>query len=216
MINAEIFLAHRRLQASAMSVPSLQTSNGSGDLCRDLRLAVERGWLIEPALSHSRFASAKGSAVGPPSCDLEQVALWSREHPRCSWYVETGRTSRLLVLSVDRELGGPSLRDLCEDDWDWCQTLQFQDDFTRFFAFIYRGQRLRFLGKRLDGIRALARELALIPPSWFVGGSALLYVNPHARMLEVPYWLLHPGDDPASGLAATAPPLVPPREACVP
>jgi hypothetical protein len=210
MINAEIFIARRSRQASAKSAPGIQKPSRTADLHRDLLFAIEHGWLLEPVLSHSRFAFAKNSVIGPPAGDLDQIDLWSRQYPNCNWQVETGRSSRLLIFSVHSETGRPSLPHLCGGEWDWCQTLQFGDNVTRFFAFRYLGQRTRFLGSSFEGIRIFTRESVLIPPSWFVSGPPLIWIN-HKKLLGVPRFLLHPDDDPDSSMIAAMRPRVSPN-----
>ena len=187
MIDINTFLAnHNRIQSSTTSVPASESSAAALNLHRDLRFAMERGWLIEATLSHSKFAFGT-KRIALPTCDPEQVALLSQQYPRCNWTVDL-KGSRLCILSVQMGASQP-LRCLCEDNWAWRGTSCFRDDKTLFFVFRYCGERLRHLGHRFDGIKVHIREQLLIPPSWFASGTSLIWIN-RKQELHVPIWLL--------------------------
>lgn len=67
----------------------------------------------------------------------------------------------------------------------WSDTLAFGDEATRFFFFIRPAQRLRFLGSRFPGVKVHSRESGLlqIPPSWFVSGAPLKWIDPDTAIL---------------------------------
>jgi len=188
MIDIATFLADRsRCQApDDASVLAPQSSEAKFNLHRDLLFAAERGWLIEPILSHSKFAFGK-SRIAPPTCDPAQIAVLSEQYPRCNWTIDL-KGSHLCILSV-RAGCRDALRNLCEDKWTWQWTSSFRDNESFFFAFRYDGERLRFLGRRFDGIRALTREPVLVPPSWYASGTSLVWMR-RGKLLNLPSWLL--------------------------
>jgi hypothetical protein len=186
-IDINSFLAERRNSASTISAPTSETWDILLKLHRDLRFAAERGWFLAPIEAHSRFAFVRG-ALAEATCDLQTISLlWQRHGRQCNWICDA-RASNLCFLSVNRECN--SLRALCGDSWDWQTTCHFQDNAAVFFAFIHRGQRLRHLGRTVQGISIL-RASVVVPPSYYVNptGSALVWVN-RTEPLELPEWLL--------------------------
>ena len=156
-----------------------------------LERAVREGWKIAPVAAHSRHASLKTSCLCNPTSDPEEVAYWAALDSGLNWCVETGRRSGLLVLEVSHENGQDLLSELCHDLWEgWSDTLKFQDDLSTYFLFAYDGQRVRFLPSQFDGLKIHAGNLLLIPPCWFVTGSALHYSSLDAKLLGCPTWLL--------------------------
>jgi hypothetical protein len=157
------------------------------DLDPSLILAAERGFVIAPALTHSRFASAR-SYVCAPMDGIDSIAQASARYPRCNWTLHVG-ASGLVVLEVDTHIGYEPLAILCRRSFGrWTQTLQFRDETSRFFLFRSIGSRVRFLGQRFRGLKVhTGNTFVFIPPSWFVSGL-LHWVN-QAPILDVPDWL---------------------------
>jgi hypothetical protein len=125
-----------------------------------------------------------------PTSDPSRLVPIAREHPDCNWAVETG--NGLLIFEVNSEAGSPVLRHLCQNEWDWRETLRFRSGATDFFAFHHSGRRVRFLGNRFPGLTSHWNgSPVLLPPSWFVFGPPVAYVSDcEAPVLDAPAWLL--------------------------
>lgn len=177
--------------------PEITGDNGITitSLHKAIARAIQEGWPIAPVAAHSKYASLTRSCIAAPSNDPAQIAQWAVEFPEYNWCVATGRESKLAILEVSHEIGQEALCDLCNDDWgSWTSTLRFRDDRSSFLLFHYAGQRVRFLPSSFKGIKIHAGTLVLLPPSWFVAGHALNYLNPEAAVLVCPEWLLAPGE----------------------
>lgn len=180
----------------AFSASSIISSLEPSNLDPSLILAAERGFVIAPVLTHSRFASAR-AYVGGLLDGMESIAQAAGRYARCNWTLHIG-ASALVVLEVDLRIGYQSLAMLCRHSFGrWTKTLQFRDDTSRFFLFRSTGTRVRFLGQRFSGVRTHSGNAFLfVPPSWFVSGR-LIWVN-QGPILDVPDWLLDPSSDPGA------------------
>lgn len=156
-----------------------------------LARAVREGWQIAPVSAHSKFASVTRSCLAAPSSDPALIASRSVQFPEANWCVRTGRTSNLVILELDHETGQESLCDLCCDQWDWTDTLRFNDDLATSFLFRYPVQRLRHLSSEIQGLQVHAGNLVLLPPCWFAAGAPLVYSDLNVDVLECPPFLLH-------------------------
>jgi hypothetical protein len=187
--------------ASLVPAPFTSSTTNSfdpADLDPSLILAVERGFVVAPILTHSRFASAR-SYVGAPVGDIEEIVQAAIRYPRCNWTLDIC-ASDLTVLEIDTRISYQSLAMLCRNSFGrWTKTLQFRDETSRFFLFrSSAGTRVRFLGQRVCGVKIHSgHSFILIPPSWFVSGR-LSWINSGA-ILDCPDWLLEPA--PSSGTA---------------
>jgi hypothetical protein len=108
----------------------------------------------------------------------------------CNWAVETGAKSGLFILEFDYEAGQQSLEYLCSDEWSWRGTLQFTDMNSRFVCFRNSDRRTHIAERDLPGIQIHWDDLVLIPPSVLDSGAEIAYLNPGARLLDLPDWLL--------------------------
>lgn len=179
-----------RSQYATNCTESENDSDFSG-LSTALGRAIREDWKIAPVAAHSRHASLKTSCLCNPTSEPDEIARWAALVSGVNWCVETGRRSRLLVLEVNHEIGQDLLSELCRDCWEgWSDTLNFQDDLSTYFLFSYEGQRVRFLPSQFNGLKIHAGNLLLIPPCWFVTGTALRYSNVDAKLLKCPAWLL--------------------------
>jgi hypothetical protein len=186
MINAETFLANRLGAAPAALTTSPLIRPDLLKLPTSILRVCELGWRVTPILAHSTSASVKSSMAAVPTSDPSALALSAIEG--CNWAVATGRG--LLILEVDVQEGMRSLRQLCADEWDWHDTLQFRCAALRFFAFRHPEPRVRYLGARFPGLKLHWEGSAvLIPPSWFVYGPPVTFINPDAEVLLSPRWL---------------------------
>jgi len=189
MINAETFLANR----SSLSFPPASQPLDAQDfpeLPASIVHPLNRAWAIAPVLAHSRSAPVKRSMVGLPTSDPSRLVPIAREHPDCNWAVETG--NGLLIFEVNSEASLPVLRHLCQNEWDWRETLRFRSGATDFFAFHHAGRHVRFLGNRFPELKSHWNGSAvLLSPSWFVLGPPVAYVSDcEAPVLDAPAWLL--------------------------
>lgn len=150
--------------------------------------------LLAPVCTHSRYASLK--PLCDPTHDLDLIA--SAAVPNCNWVVQIG--PMLVVLETKVEACRESLELLCANESDgWSSTLSFGDDAFRFLFYRRPEQRLRFLGNRFPGLKVHTRESGLlqIPPSWFVSGALLQWVDQESAILATPKWLLEDGEEAA-------------------
>ncbi len=150
--------------------------------------------LLAPVCTHSRYASLK------PLCgattDLEVIA--SAALPNCNWVVQIG--PGVIVVEINLKVGQESVALLTADEPEgWSDTLQFGDDTSHFLFFRRPKGSIRFFGNRFAGLKVHSRESGLlqIPPSWFVSGSPLKWVNPEAAIITAPGWLLEDEMDAA-------------------
>jgi hypothetical protein len=186
-------------EASAAFHHELSSTDLSGvELDSTLTSALQRGWYIAPVLERSKHFL---NSAGYPTQDRVQLRHWVREYSECgcNWAVETGERSQLLILEFTYDFGREMVRYLCEDDWSWRTTVQFTDQNARFVCFRYSGQQIRTLGSNFPGVRIHLGGCLLIPPSILVKGSQLSYLNPGARVLDLPVWLV---DARRAGIAA--------------
>ncbi len=155
-----------------------------------LARAIQEGWLIAPVAAHSRHASLTRSCLLEPSNVADQIAYWASNYPNANYCVVTGHESHLAVLELSHTSQN-LLCDLCDDTWEgWLETLKFSDGLSTFFMFRYEGQRVRFLPSRLKGIKIHAGTRVFLPPSWFVVGPGLTYIDITAKVLDCPEFLL--------------------------
>ena len=193
MKSVEEFLKKfKEAQASAsFQHELLSTDLSEFELDSTLTSALERGWHVAPVLTHSKHFM-RTALAGYPTQDLVQLRHWVREYSECgcNWVVETGARSSLLVLEYTHDIGREMVRYLCEDDRSWRTTLQFTDQNARFVCFRYSGEQIRPLGSDFPGVRINLGSRLLIPPSSTAKGLQLSYLNPGARVLELPGFLL--------------------------
>ena len=187
MIHAEVFLANLQGSAASATKTSTLTLPSLSALPPSILRLCKLGLRLAPILAHSTSASIKGSMTAVPTSDEASLALSARD--RCNWAAATGHG--LAILEVNVEEGQRSLRYLCGDEWEWCETLEFRRGASRFFAFHHPSRRIRFLGSRFPGLKLHWEGSAvLIPPSWFVYGPPVTFENPDAPVLSSPRWLL--------------------------
>jgi hypothetical protein len=188
----EFFQTFQHAQESS----SFQHELSSTDLCQieldsTLTLAIQRGWHIAPVLARSKYFRPSALA-GYPTRDLIQLSHWVREYSECgcNWVVETGAKSGLLVLEFTYDIGREMVRYLCEDDWSFRSTLQFTDHNARFVCFRYSGQQIRILGDDFPGVYIHLGKCLLMPPSQTAMDFQISFLNPMAKLLDLPDWLL--------------------------
>ena len=97
-------------------------------------LQADRLWRLFPVQPQSRLASAK-TRIEEATADLAQLEQWASEHPDCNWGLATGVASGVFALEVDTWTASSALRILCDDVWDWQQTLQMRAGDTGYAFF---------------------------------------------------------------------------------
>ena len=147
------------------------------------------GWRFFPILRR-RGASDANLLLHRATSDLEQLRRWARQRP--NWALATGLASGVLVVRVDGPEGLTSLLELCEDDWDWLDTLRSLADQTRHIFFSWPGSQYK-----IDGPRNIGKNLSvleegdwlLMPPSIESSGAQHVYLNPRLWVSSLPPWL---------------------------
>ncbi|MGA7159233.1 MAG: bifunctional DNA primase/polymerase [Acidobacteriaceae bacterium] len=161
-------------------------------LPREVEEAASRGLRLAPIRSLSRFPSGR-EQIGSPTVDLVQLRSFAIESPMCNWAMST---DDVIVLEYNSELGRHALCELCDGDWDgWRDTLQFRSGGSgtkRSLLFRRTEQKLRNLGARSPGLRLHSRDMILVPPSRFLTGPPLAWLDISAAIKEVPWWLVNP------------------------
>lgn len=179
--------------SSSVGTPALARKGDLdlSELSRELSRAVRERWEIAPVSARSKFASLSRSLLATPSNDPSEIIGWAAKFPEANYCVRTGTASRLLVLEVE-ESGQDSLSELCDDRWDdWTGTLKFNDGSATWLLYQYPDQHLRHLCSKTEGIHIHASDkLVFLPPSHFVSGPPLKYMEMEAKVLECPLFLL--------------------------
>lgn len=191
--------SHLRLVYSRGAATSTANSTNVGTNIARLHPAIQdlisrHQLLLAPVCTHSRYATLK--PLCDPTYDFYELAAVAPEN--CNWVVQIGLS--LVVVEINIETGRDALAFIsAQEPEGWSDTLQFGDAMTRFLLFRRPEQRLRFFGNRLRGIKVHAKESGLIqvPPSWFVSGTPLKWVNPNTKILAAPSWLQEDQKDAA-------------------
>ena len=190
---------HLKLVYNRDVLSSVARSDGNGAKVAELHpvvqsLVTRHQMLLAPVCTHSRYATLK--PLCEPTNDFELVT--SAAVPNCNWIVQIGPL--LVVVELNLETGRESLALLSANEPEgWSGTLSFGDDVSRFLFFRRPEQRLRFLGNRFPGLKVHSRESGLlqIPPSWFVSGAPLQWVDQESAILTAPKWLLEDEEEAA-------------------
>jgi hypothetical protein len=185
MKSAELFLETLLCGAAALAKPNPTTI-----LPSEIEFAASHGLKLVPIQSLSRFASTARKRIGHPTADIVQLRSFAAESPRCNWAMAT---DEVIALEYNPELGRHSLCELCDGDWDgWRDTLQFRSGATHFLLFRQIEQRPRILGLRSVGLRLHSGDMVLVPPSRFLTGPQLTWLDLSAAIVEIPWWLVDP------------------------
>lgn len=193
-LKSNLMLVYSRVAATSMAIP-----NEAGAQIAELHPAIQslvtrHHLLLAPVSTHSRYASLKPACQ--PTNDVALIA--SAASTDCNWVVQIGPL--LIVVEINLEVGRESLVHLSANEPEgWSSTLSFGDHTSRFFFYRRPERRLRFLGSRFPGLKLHSRESGLlqIPPSWFVSGAPLRWIDPDTAILGAPKWLLEDEEDAA-------------------
>lgn len=188
-----------RLVYSNRAASSAARSNKVDTAVAELHPAIQtligrHQLLLAPIGTHSRYATLK--PLCEPTYDLDLLA--SAALPNCNWVVQIGPS--LIVVETNLEIGRESMALLSADEPEgWNCTLGFGDDTSRFLFFRRPEQRIRFFGSRFPGLRVHSRESGLlqIPPSWFVAGASLRWVDQESSILGAPKWVVEHEEEAA-------------------
>src|SRR6185503_2561484 len=89
-------MAHGRAHVRSVS----RCAWGTGVMLHpDIERVALLGWYLYPSSNRTKAGCFK-RATDAATCDLNQLALWSREFPRCNWRVVLG-PSRVWGLDID-------------------------------------------------------------------------------------------------------------------
>jgi hypothetical protein len=132
------------------------------------------------------YQSRKSSSLSLYACEASkggsQDSARLYEHPGCNWGLATGQASGVFVLEVDTRSASSALRILCEDVWDWQQTLLMRAGDAGYAFFRWpAGRAMCGSGENpAPGLRIRGGgDYVLIPPS--VCSSGASYVYPRLR-----------------------------------
>jgi hypothetical protein len=178
-------------------------------LHRDVERLAVLGWRLHPASRYSRAACIK-NAADLATRDLDQLTLWSREFPGCSWRVVM-EGSGIWALDVDLPSpdhaanGGQALADLVamHGPLPPCPTARSGGGGWAVF-FLHRGEPIAgATGTPCPGIDPRrGRQTVTVPPSLH-HRTRLLY-----RWIT-PSWEITPPSAPGWLLQLVAPPALP-------
>jgi len=156
-------------------------------------LQADRLWRLFPIQPQSRLASAK-ARIEEATADLTQLEQCAYELPGCNWGLATGVASGVFALEVDTWTASSALRILCDDVWDWQQTLQMRAGDTEYAFFRWpAGRVMRGSGKNpAPGLIIRGEgDYVLIPPSVCSSGVSLAYHDSDAAIMAAPQWLIN-------------------------
>jgi hypothetical protein len=148
-------------------------------------LQVDRLWRLFPIEPGNRLTPAM-VRIEDATADPAQLEQWVCERPGCNWGLATGAASGVFVLEMDTGSAGNALRNLCEDDWDWRQTLLMSAGDAG-YAF-FRWPTARAMRRSDPAPRLRIRgdgDYVLIPPS-----VSHAYLDPEAAVAAAPQWLI--------------------------
>ncbi|WP_433972689.1 bifunctional DNA primase/polymerase [Tunturiibacter lichenicola] len=187
----DFFLEYGKRVPAPPASSSFNQTRCSADLPIEV-LQASRLWRLFPVWTQSRLASGM-MRIEDATADRAQLEQWACEHPGCNWGLATGAASGVFVLEVDTRRAGSALRILCDDVWDWQQTLQMSAGDAGYAFFRWpAGRAMRRSGKNpAPGIRIHGEgDYVLIPPSACSSGVSNVYLDPDAAIAAAPQWLL--------------------------
>jgi hypothetical protein len=156
-------------------------------LPRDLELVIRHGWLVQPVLAQSIYASAT-ARVGVPDNTRAQIEYWAALYAGCNWELTTGQDSGVIGVEMDMRFAWESLRLAPEDAWEDIEsTLWFEAGCRRIALFSY-AENLPRMGRQFaECVMLYNGNTILIPPSC-LAGNQLVYGN-SSSLAPVPAWL---------------------------
>ncbi len=179
------------------------------------RVALRNGWQFLPVSTSRRHIGTHANFF----VATDNPQRWRRCVARCpNWVLLTGRSSGIFVLEVDGEQGQTSLLDLCQDDWNWLDTLRSMAGEKRCIFFAWPEGRRQISGTRQigEGQRVCGEgDWVLLPPSRARHGAQHSYLNPTDEVVAPPLWILRRAFEPSDAASPSRPilPCSPLRDA---
>lgn len=148
------------------------------------------GWKVFP-LFNKEEARHPHELLHLATNDIETVTNWARMKP--TWAVATGPQTGLVMLEASGEKGLDSLLSLCEDNWDWLDTIRIQNVSRRQLFFRWREgfvQNVQF-GPINDHLRLYGTGECVVLPSEHKDPLRDLhyFLAPCNSLLLAPRWL---------------------------
>jgi hypothetical protein len=199
----EFLLSLEQLSLSSTAKSGLDSESASEavEIPAELLIAVTRGLRVFPVIGYSRNTATR-AGIETATSDLARIGYWLRHYHGypLNWYVAAGPGPRgrdgVVALEVIGDPGRMSLCELCQDDWDWIDTLRSQaGNGTRYILFRWpTGMAMRRSVKQLAPGLILHGEgdSVPVPPSRTRSGMVHAYLTPCAAMAYAPKWLIKP------------------------
>jgi hypothetical protein len=154
----------------------------------DLERAIKHGWLVQPVLAQSIYASA-AARVGVPDNTRAQIEYWAALYAGCNWELTTGRDSGVIGVEMDMRFASESLRPVSEDAReDLESTLWFEAGWRRIALFRYAENLPRLARQFGDYFKVYSNGNTLLIPPSRLDGNQLTYGG-SSSLRSVPAWL---------------------------
>jgi hypothetical protein len=192
MKSTEEFLLSQAVLAS-------ESANDPVEIPAELLIATNLGLRLFPVIGHSKHATSK-VGIEIATSDPNRIGYWIRYYSGSplSWYLAAGpgplAEDGVVALEVIGDQGRAALCELCQDDWDWIDTLRSQvGNDTRYILFRWpAGMAMRRSARRLAPGLVLHGEgdCFPVPPSQTRSGIIHAYLTPRAALANAPEWLI--------------------------
>jgi hypothetical protein len=147
-------------------------------------------WKVFPAFNAEQ-ARCPRELLHLATSDIEAVKSWATFRPE--WAVATGPEAGLLMLEVSGVTGLDSLLSLCQDDWDWIDTIRVMNGSRRqiFFGWPEGYVQKTLSGPLATGLRLYGGGECVLLPSWRTDRSRDFhyFLTPCNSLLSTPSWL---------------------------
>jgi hypothetical protein len=207
-----ISLKQRNLSSLAQSALANELSSEPVEIPSELLIAANCGLRVFPVIGYSKHATTK-AGIDAATRDHARIRYWIRHYHGypLNWYSATGPATLegdgVVALEVIGDLGRMALCELCQDDWDWIETLRSQaDNGTRYILFRWpAGMAMRRFAKRLaPGLILHGKgDSVPIPPSRTRSGIVHTYLTPGAVLAQTPTWLINAAFQAVEGVAGS-------------
>jgi len=202
MKSAEEFLFSlkgRNPSSLAKSALASDLASEPVEIPSELLNASTRGLRVFPVFGYSKHAATK-AGIETATSDLARIGYWIRHYHGypLNWYLATGpgqlAENGVVALEVLGDQGRLALCQLCQDDWDWIDTMRSQaGNKPRYVLFRWpAGMALRRSAKQLALGLILHGEgdSVPVPPSQTRSGIVHAYLTPHTALAYPPEWLI--------------------------
>jgi len=202
MKSAEEFLyslKQRNLSSLVKSALASELVSEPVEIPFELLIAVTLGLRVFPVIGYSKHAATK-AGIETATSDLARIGYWIRHYHGypLNWGIAAGPEpvggDGVVALEVIGDVGRTALCELCQDDWDWIDTLRSQaDNGTRYILFRWpAGMAMRRSAKQLAPGLILHGEgdSVPVPPGRNRSGITHAYLTPRAALAYPPEWLI--------------------------